>query len=59
MPTKDKTSKYKLSTFDKVTHPTIGNILQVQNQIAEILANYPCEATESGAYRHAFLIYSD
>ena len=45
MSTKDKISEYDLSTLDKVTHPTIGNTLQVQNQIAEILTDYPCDAT--------------
>jgi hypothetical protein len=53
------TTDYDLSTLDKVTHPTIGNLLRAQNQIAAILTDYPCEATASGAYAHAFLIYSD
>ena len=57
-PTNDKTSEYNLSTLDKVTHTTIGNILRAQNQILEILTAYPCNATELGAYRHALLIYS-
>ena len=34
---------YDLSTLDKVTHPTIGNLLRAQNQIAAILTDYPCE----------------
>ena len=42
---KDKTSKYNLSTLDKVTHPTIGNILQAQDKIAVILTNYWRDAT--------------
>jgi hypothetical protein len=50
---------YDLSTLDKVTNPTIGNLLRAQNQIAAILTDYPCEAPESGDYAHAFLIYSD
>ena len=45
MSTKDKTSEYDLYTLDKVTHPTIGKILRAQNQIVEILTNYPCDAT--------------
>ncbi len=53
------TNDYDLSTLDKVTHPTIGNLLRAQNQIAAILTDYPCEAPESGDYAHAFLIYSD
>ena len=54
--TKDKTSKYDLFTLDKVTHTTIGNILRAQNQIVEILTDYPCDATEPGAYGHSFFI---
>ena len=49
---------YDLSSLDKVSNPTIGSILTAQNQIAAILTDYPCEAPESGAYGHAFLIYS-
>jgi hypothetical protein len=59
MSTKDTTIDYDLSTLDKVTQPTIGNLLKAQNQIAAILSDYPCEAPESGAYAHAFLIYTD
>ena len=59
MPTKKKTSKHDLSTLDEVTHPTIGNIIRAQNQIAVILTDYPCDAIWSGAYGHAFLIYID
>jgi hypothetical protein len=59
MSTKDKTPDYDLSTLDKVTQPTIGNLLKAQNQIAAILSDYACEAPESGAYAHAFLIYPD
>jgi hypothetical protein len=59
MSTKDKTPEYDLSTLDKVNQPTIGNLLKAQNQIAAILSDYPCEAPESGAYAHAFLIYTD
>ena len=58
MSTHDKTLDYDLSTLDKVTQPTIGNLLKAQNQIATILADYPCAAAASGAYGHAFLIYS-
>ena len=58
MPT-NGTTDYDLSTLDGVNNPTIRNILRAQNQIAAILTNYPCEAPESGAYGHAFLIYSD
>ena len=59
MLTTDKTSKYNLSTLNKVTHTTIGNILKSQNQIAAIFSDCPCDTTESGSYEHAFLIYSD
>ena len=59
MLTNEKTSKYDLSTLDKVTRPTIGNIDEAKKKIAEILADYPCDTTELGAYGHAFLIYSD
>ena len=55
----DKTSKYYLSSLDKVTHPTIGNTLKSQRKIAAILTNYPCDTTESGSYGHALLIYSN
>ena len=58
MSTKDKNSKYDLSTLNKVTHPT-KNILRAQNHITAIITNYPCDATKSGAYGHSFLIYSD
>ena len=46
--TKEKTSEYDLTTLNKVTQSTIGNILRAQNQIAEILTNYPCGAIEAG-----------
>ena len=59
MCTKDKPYKYYLSTLDKFTHQTTGNVLRLQNQITEILTDYLCDATESGAYGHAFHIYSD
>ena len=58
MSNNDKTPEYDLSTLDKVNQPTIGNLLKAQNQIAAILSDYPCEATTSGAYGHAFLIYT-
>ena len=58
MPTNGNTD-YDLSTLDKVNNPTIGSILTAQNQIAAILTDYPCESPDSGAYGHAFLIYSD
>ena len=45
MSTKEKIPKYDLSTLNKVTHPTIGSILQSQNQIAVILADFLCDAT--------------
>ncbi len=50
---------YNLSTLDKVTQPTIGDLLKAQNQIAAILSDYPCNAIASGSYGHAFLIYSN
>ena len=56
---KNGTPDYDLSTLDKVNNPTIGNIITAQNQIAAILTDYPCESSDSGAYGHAFLIYSD
>jgi hypothetical protein len=59
MSTNDKTPDYDLSTLDKVTQPTIGNLLKAQNQIAAILSDYACEAPASGAYAHAFLIYTE
>jgi hypothetical protein len=59
MSTTDKTPDYDLSTLDKVTQPTIGNLLKAQNQIAAILSDYACAAPASGAYAHAFLIYTD
>jgi hypothetical protein len=59
MPTSDTSYAYDMSTLDKVTQPTIGNLLKAQNQIAAILSDYPCAAPESGLYGHAFLIYSD
>ena len=59
MSTKEKTSEYDLSILKNVTHPTIRNILQAQNQIAAILSDYTCDATEYEAYGHDFLIYSD
>jgi hypothetical protein len=48
-----------MSSLDKVTQPTIGNLLKAQNQIAALLSDYPCNETTSGSYGHAFLIYSD
>jgi hypothetical protein len=42
MSTNDKTPDYDLSTLDKVTQPTIGNLLKAQNQIAAILSDYAC-----------------
>jgi hypothetical protein len=48
-----------MSSLDKITQPTIGSLLIAQNQIAAILSNYPCNATTSGSYGHASLIYSD
>ena len=44
--TTEKISEYYLYTLDRVTQPTIGNILKAQNQIATILTYYPCDATE-------------
>ncbi|WP_288992558.1 hypothetical protein [uncultured Marinobacter sp.] len=59
MPTAETTYVYDMASLDKVTQPTIGNLLKAQNQIAAILSDYPCNATTSGSYGHAFLIYSD
>ena len=57
--TSDTSYKYDMLSLDKVTQPTIGNLLKAQNQIAAILSDYPCAATETGSYGHAFFIYSD
>ena len=59
MPTSDASYEYDMSSLDKVTQPTIGNLLKAQNQIAAILSDYPCNAVASGSYGHAFLIYND
>eukprot|EP00978_Attheya_sp_CCMP212_P013272 scaffold33382_cov34-Attheya_sp.AAC.6 len=59
MLTSDTTHTYDMSSLDKVTQPTIGNLLKAQNQIAALLSDYPCNETTSGSYGHAFLIYSD
>jgi hypothetical protein len=59
MPTAETTYVYAMASLDKVTQPTIGNLLKAQNQITAILSDYPCNATTSGSYGHAFFIYSD
>jgi hypothetical protein len=59
MPTSDTAYEYDMSSLDKVSQPTIGNLIKAQNQIAAILSDYPCNAIASGSYGHAFLIYSN
>eukprot|EP00978_Attheya_sp_CCMP212_P028244 scaffold97084_cov50-Attheya_sp.AAC.1 len=49
MLTSDTSHTYDMSSLDKVTQPTIGNLLKTQNQIAALLSDYPCNETTSGS----------